>query len=67
MFARVLSAAMLSAIGMASVLAFAPIPAVAVGHGHQNEVNFQAYVDQCKKMDPNSQAFKDCMNLVEGQ
>ena len=67
MFARVLSAAMLSAIGMASVLAFTPMPAGAAGHGHQNEVNFQSYVNECNKMDHASQAYKDCMNLAEGQ
>ena len=64
MFARV---ALLSAIGMASVLAFAPIPAGAAGHGHQNEENFKAYVDQCNKMDHASQAYTDCMDLAEGQ
>ena len=67
MFARVLSAAALSAIGMASVLAFTPIPAGAAGHGHQNEVNFQAYVAECNKMDHNSQAYRNCMALAEGQ
>jgi hypothetical protein len=67
MFARVLGAAMLSAIGLVAVLAFAPTPARAAGHGHQNEVNFQAYVNECKKMDPNSQAYRNCMALAEGQ
>ena len=67
MFARVLSAAMLSAIGMASVLAFTPIPAGAAGHGHQNEVNFQAYVNECNKMDKDSQAYRNCIALAEGQ
>ena len=64
MFARM---ALLSAVAMASVLAFAPIPAGAAGHGHQDEVKFKAYVDECNKMDHNSQAYKDCMNLAEGQ
>jgi len=67
MIARVLSAAALSAIGMVSVLAFTPIPAGAAGHGHQNEVNFQAYVTECNKMDHNSQAYRNCMALAEGQ
>ena len=67
MFARVMSAAVLSAIGTAAVLAFTPIPAGAAGHGHQNEVNFQAYVAECNKMDPNSQAYRNCMALAEGQ
>jgi hypothetical protein len=67
MFARVLSAAALSAIGMVSVLAFTPIPAGAAGHGHQNEVNFQAYVAECNKMDHNSQAYRNCIALAEGQ
>ena len=75
MFARVakidrrfvLSATALSAIGVASVLAFAPVPVRAAGHGHQNEVNFKAYVDQCNKMDHNSKAYSDCMALAEGQ
>ena len=64
MFARV---ALLSAIGMVMVLAFAPIPAGAAGHGHQDEVKFKAYTDECNKMDHASQAYKDCMNLAEGQ
>jgi hypothetical protein len=64
MFARV---ALLSAIGMVLALAVAPVPVRAAGHGHQNEVNFQAYTAECAKMDPNSQAYKDCMNLAEGQ
>ena len=64
MFARV---ALLSAIGMTMVLAFAPIPAGASGHGHQDEVKFKAYVDECNKMDHASQAYKDCMLLAEGQ
>ena len=67
MFARVFSAATLSAVCTIAVLAFAPIPAGAAGHGHQDEVKFKAYVDECNKMDQNSQAFKDCMNLAEGQ
>jgi len=64
MFARV---ALLSAIGMVLALAVAPVPVRAAGHGHQNEVNFQAYTAECAKMDPKSQAYKDCMNLAEGQ
>ena len=64
MFTRV---ALLSAIGMVLALAVAPVPVRAAGHGHQNEVNFQAYTAECAKMDPNSQAYKDCMNLAEGQ
>ena len=64
MFARV---ALLSAIGMATVLVFAPLQVRASGHGHQNEVNFKAYVDQCNKMDHASQAYTDCMDLAEGQ
>ena len=64
MFARV---ALLSAIGMTMVLAFAPIPAGAAGHGHQDEVKFKAYVDECNKMDHTTQAYKDCMLLAEGQ
>jgi hypothetical protein len=67
MFARVLSAAALSAIGMASVLAFTPIPAGAAGHGNQDEVKFQAYVAECNKMDHSSQAYRNCMALAEGQ
>ena len=67
MFARVLSATALSAIGMASVLAFTPIPAGAAGHGHQDEVKFQAYVNECNKMDHNSQAYRNCIALAEGQ
>ena len=67
MLARVFSAAALSAIGMASVLAFTPIPAGAAGHGHQDEVKFKAYTDECNKMDHASQAYKDCMLLAEGQ
>ena len=75
MFARVakierrfvVGAALLSAVGVASVLAFAPISARADGHGHQNEVNFKAYVDECNKMDHSTQAYTDCMDLAEGQ
>jgi len=64
MFARM---ALLSAIAMASVLTFAPIPAGAAGHGHQDEVKFQAYTAECEKMNHDSQAYKDCINLAEGQ
>ena len=67
MFARVLSAAALSAIGLMSVLAFTPIPASASGHGHQDEVKFQAYVAECNKMDHASQAYRNCMAMAEGQ
>ena len=67
MFARVFSAAALAAIGMTSVLAFTPIPAGAAGHGHQDEVKFQAYVNECNKMDHTSQAYRNCMALAEGQ
>ena len=67
MFARVLSAATLSAACTIAVLAFAPIPAGAAGHGHQDEVKFKAYVDECNKMDHNSQAYRNCMALAESQ
>ena len=67
MFARVFSAAALAAIGMTSVLAFTPIPAGAAGHGHQDEVKFQAYTAECEKMDQTTQAYRNCMALAEGQ
>ena len=67
MFARVLSVSTLAAVCTIAVLAFAPIPAGAAGHGHQDEVKFKAYTDECNKMDHASQAYKDCMNLAEGQ
>ena len=67
MFARVFSATALAAIGMTSVLAFTPIPAGAAGHGHQDEVKFQAYVAECEKMDHASQAYHNCVAMAEGQ
>jgi hypothetical protein len=72
MFARVgkierrfVLGAALSAIGVVSVLALAPIPASAESRGHHNEEAFKAYMNECNKMDPQSQAFRNCVAMAE--
>ena len=68
MFGRVvLSAALLSAIGVASVLAFAPLPAGAASRGHHDEAAYKAYLAECAKMDSQSQAYRNCIAMAEQQ
>ena len=64
MFARVMSVAALSAIGVVAVLAFAPM-AGAASRGHHNEEAYKAYLNECEKMDPQSQAYRNCLAMAE--
>lgn len=72
MFARVgkierrfVLGAVLSAISFAAVLAFAPLPAGAASRGHHNEEQYKAYLAECQKMDPQSQAYRNCVAMAQ--
>jgi len=72
MFARVgkierrfVLGAALSAIGVVSVLAFAPLPASAASRGHHNEEQYKAYMAECQKLNSQSQAYRNCVAMAQ--
>jgi hypothetical protein len=65
MFARVILGTSLSAMGLAAVLAFTPVPAGAASRGHHNEEAYKAYLAECGKMNPQSQAYRNCVAMAQ--
>jgi hypothetical protein len=62
---RFVLGAALSAIGVVAVLAFAPLPAGAASRGHHNEEAYKAYLAECEKMNPQSQAYRNCIAMAQ--